>query len=127
MHKENFGCIIALCFGKVAQLVEQRTENPCVGSSILPLATKILPGTGPGIFFNKNYLKKIVWMVYKKNAAGGRGGWLAGKVLKTYTFFGVTEKTGFSFFTGECLEKNTEFLLLGGERLFFLRNFEQNG
>jgi hypothetical protein len=25
--------------GQVAQLVEQRTENPCVGSSILPLAT----------------------------------------------------------------------------------------
>jgi hypothetical protein len=24
--------------GQVAQLVEQRTENPCVGSSILPLA-----------------------------------------------------------------------------------------
>jgi hypothetical protein len=29
-----------LC-GQVAQLVEQRTENPCVGSSILPLATSI--------------------------------------------------------------------------------------
>ena len=27
--------------GQVAQLVEQRTENPRVGSSILPLATKI--------------------------------------------------------------------------------------
>ena len=27
--------------GQIAQLVEQRTENPCVGSSILPLATKI--------------------------------------------------------------------------------------
>ncbi len=27
-------------FGQVAQLVEQRTENPCVGSSILPLATR---------------------------------------------------------------------------------------
>ena len=26
--------------GQVAQLVEQRTENPCVGSSILPLATR---------------------------------------------------------------------------------------
>ncbi len=24
-------------YAKVAQLVEQRTENPCVGSSILPL------------------------------------------------------------------------------------------
>ena len=27
--------------GQVAQLVEQRIENPRVGSSILPLATKI--------------------------------------------------------------------------------------
>ncbi len=27
--------------GQVAQLVEQRTENPCVGGSIPPLATKI--------------------------------------------------------------------------------------
>ena len=26
-------------FGQVAQLVEQRTENPCVGGSIPPLAT----------------------------------------------------------------------------------------
>ena len=26
--------------GVVAQLVEQRTENPCVGSSILPHSTK---------------------------------------------------------------------------------------
>ena len=25
--------------GQIAQSVEQRTENPCVGSSILPLAT----------------------------------------------------------------------------------------
>jgi hypothetical protein len=27
-------------FGQVAQLVEQRTENPCVDGSIPPLATK---------------------------------------------------------------------------------------
>lgn len=27
--------------GALAQLVEQRIENPCVGSSILPLATSI--------------------------------------------------------------------------------------
>ncbi len=31
--------IIRPPFGQVAQLVEQRTENPRVGSSILPLAT----------------------------------------------------------------------------------------
>ena len=29
-------------YGQIAQSVEQRTENPCVGSSILPLATKIV-------------------------------------------------------------------------------------
>ena len=29
----------AMNIGQVAQLVEQRTENPRVGSSILPLAT----------------------------------------------------------------------------------------
>ena len=28
--------------GQIAQSVEQRTENPCVGSSILPLATIFL-------------------------------------------------------------------------------------
>src|SRR5437588_12275511 len=28
--------------GQVAQLVEQRTENPCVGGSIPPLATNII-------------------------------------------------------------------------------------
>lgn len=28
-----------VCDGLVAQSVEQRTENPCVGSSILPRAT----------------------------------------------------------------------------------------
>ena len=29
-------------FGLVAQLVEQRTENPCVGGSIPPQATRFL-------------------------------------------------------------------------------------
>ena len=41
----------AVCqFGQIAQLVEQRTENPCVGSSILPLATNPMsPASfGPG-------------------------------------------------------------------------------
>ncbi len=31
-------------FGQIAQLVEQRTENPRVGSSILPLATPFVFG-----------------------------------------------------------------------------------
>ncbi len=30
--------------GQVAQLVEQRTENPCVGGSIPSLATKQIKG-----------------------------------------------------------------------------------
>jgi hypothetical protein len=32
---------IRLHFGQVAQLVEQRTENPCVGGSIPSLATNL--------------------------------------------------------------------------------------
>ena len=38
--------------GQVAQLVEQRTENPRVGSSILPLATKIQRPTVLGWAFS---------------------------------------------------------------------------
>ena len=33
----------ARLLGQIAQSVEQRIENPCVGSSILPLATKLQP------------------------------------------------------------------------------------
>lgn len=33
------GVITNFKSGQIAQLVEQRIENPCVGSSILPLAT----------------------------------------------------------------------------------------
>ncbi len=32
----------AVCFGQVAQSVEQGTENPCVGGSIPPLATLLI-------------------------------------------------------------------------------------
>jgi hypothetical protein len=35
--------------GLVAQLVEQRIENPCVGGSIPPRATKNIPCTTPTI------------------------------------------------------------------------------
>ncbi len=38
-YSEEFVIITSL--GLVAQLVEQRTENPCVGGSIPPRATKI--------------------------------------------------------------------------------------
>ena len=36
-------CLITtpVLFGQIAQLVEQRTENPCVGGSSPPLATTI--------------------------------------------------------------------------------------
>ncbi len=33
--------VIITSLGLVAQLVEQRTENPCVGGSIPPRATRI--------------------------------------------------------------------------------------
>jgi hypothetical protein len=38
--------------GLVAQLVEQRTENPCVGGSIPPQATTIQRPTGLGWAFS---------------------------------------------------------------------------
>ena len=37
-------CVSRDAVGQVAQLVEQRTENPCVGSSILPLSTFLSRG-----------------------------------------------------------------------------------
>ena len=37
------------CFGWVAQLVEQRTENPCVGGSIPPPATIPYCGCSNGL------------------------------------------------------------------------------
>ena len=47
--------------GQIAQLVEQRIENPCVGSSILPLATtnRIL-----AVIF----LSNAVFRIYKTQA-----------------------------------------------------------
>ena len=36
--------VAILRVGQVAQLVEQRIENPRVGSSILPLATRVSKG-----------------------------------------------------------------------------------
>jgi hypothetical protein len=38
---EKHGVLPCFPDGQVAQLVEQRTENPCVGGSIPPLATTI--------------------------------------------------------------------------------------
>ena len=42
LSRQHRAPIIRSFSGQVAQLVEQRTENPCVGSSILPLATRFL-------------------------------------------------------------------------------------
>ena len=36
---EKYYEVIYSLFAQIAQLVEQRTENPCVGGSILPLGT----------------------------------------------------------------------------------------
>ncbi len=39
MTQNRSRSLIAASCGQIAQSVEQRIENPCVGSSILPLAT----------------------------------------------------------------------------------------
>ena len=39
-------------FGVIAQLVEQRIENPCVGSSILPLATILINHPKRSLFWD---------------------------------------------------------------------------
>ena len=44
--KALFSATISL-LGPVAQSVEQRIENPCVGGSIPPQATKFTPRLGP--------------------------------------------------------------------------------
>jgi hypothetical protein len=41
---------IEQCDGQVAQLVEQRTENPCVGGSTPPLTTFLFSPTAYGDF-----------------------------------------------------------------------------
>ncbi len=48
-HKPQKLCIVADFVGLVAQSVEQRIENPCVGGSIPPQATRIIGNAGsPG-------------------------------------------------------------------------------
>src|SRR5690554_2566815 len=47
----KFGVLFRLRFGLVAQSVEQRIENPCVGSSILSQATRISRPTGSPVGF----------------------------------------------------------------------------
>ena len=46
-NEKSFFYIAGFVLGQIAQLVEQRTENPCVPSSILGLATTFYLDTGP--------------------------------------------------------------------------------
>ena len=47
-----------IIFGRVAQLVEQRTENPCVGGSIPPPTTSVLLCLRSPNVFNDNTLRR---------------------------------------------------------------------
>ena len=49
--------------GSVAQSVEQRTENPCVGGSIPPGAT-LNPNGNAGVYCFKHYKKSMVHLWY---------------------------------------------------------------
>ena len=46
--------------GQIAQLVEQRTENPCVGGSIPPLATSITKCLRIYQFLENPFVRKFV-------------------------------------------------------------------
>ena len=51
----------ASSFGQIAQSVEQRTENPCVGSSILPLATPLaLDAIAMFIPLSSDFIKRLL-------------------------------------------------------------------
>ena len=50
---------IILLLGLVAQLVEQRIENPCVGGSIPPRATKIKESASIADFFMPLYISEL--------------------------------------------------------------------
>ena len=49
-------------FAQVAQSVEQRTENPCVGGSIPPLGTILSPYTREALFCSVDELRCIAIM-----------------------------------------------------------------
>jgi len=49
-----------MSLGPVAQSVEQRIENPCVGGSIPPQATKLLHVEAIGNYFNHSRLICLV-------------------------------------------------------------------
>ena len=62
-------------YGSIAQLVEQRTENPCVGGSNPPRATTYAavaqlvraPGCGPGgRWFKSSQLYHIIYEIFFK-------------------------------------------------------------
>ena len=45
--------------GQVAQLVEQRTENPRVGGSIPSLAIEVSPPHNPRVYLNRTYQLRL--------------------------------------------------------------------
>ena len=47
--KRDYLNAVFLKYGRIAQLVEQRTENPCVPSSILGPATTIFPAASAAL------------------------------------------------------------------------------
>ena len=54
ISSKTFIFAVLECNGTLAQLVEQRTENPCVRSSILR-GTTICPNLGLFLYIYKNY------------------------------------------------------------------------
>ncbi len=54
ISSKTFIFAVLKCNGTLAQLVEQRTENPCVRSSILR-GTTISPNLGLFLYIYKNY------------------------------------------------------------------------
>ena len=66
---------LVFCDGSIAQLVEHRTENPCVGGSSPPRATIYAavaqlvraPGCGPGgRWFKSSQLYHIIYEIFFK-------------------------------------------------------------
>ena len=80
--------------GWIAQLVEQRTENPCVASSTLALATILYPGF-PGFFVG--HLNRYEYPHSTLPVAGSgvkkKGGMKSGLTLIAVLFVGACATT----------------------------------
>ena len=75
--------------GAVAQLVEQRTENPCVGGSIPPHTTK------PRQKRRGFYFMYSVYILYSKSGAKTYVGY-TNDIVRRISEHNVTESTGFT-------------------------------